>query len=398
MVGLSSSIQEYLKAIPEPRYRILKNSTPLSGGIIKRGEIRLVNFASNDYLGLAQDPRLVERATSYAREFGTGSGASRLVTGNSPAYELIEQKLADLKGTEAALLLNSGFQANATVLASLLNKFLHRGPGKSEALLFTDKLNHASLHFGAQAAQARQIRFRHNDLGHLEELLEKSKEQPGNRIIVTESVFSMDGDILDVERVRQLARQHDAFLYIDEAHATGVFGKNGMGLCAGGISRDELVLGTFGKGLGSYGAYIACSQNVRDYLVNACPGLIYATALPPQVLGAIDAALDLVPGMETQRQYLKELGSFLREGLEARGFSTGGSTSQIIPVIIGDDATVIQVARKLEDKGYLVGAIRPPTVPEGSGRLRITLSAAHSHDQVAGLLEALVSTLEEVGS
>ncbi|MCZ4282144.1 8-amino-7-oxononanoate synthase [Kiloniella laminariae] len=396
MVGLSSSIQEYLDAIPENRHRTLKNSTPRPGGIIERGKTRLVNFASNDYMGLALDPRLTERAASYARDFGTGSGASRLVTGNHPAYEQIEQKLADLKGTEAALLLNSGFQANSTVLASLLNKNLHGGLRQTDVLLFTDKLNHASLHFGAQAAQVKQIRFRHNDLVHLEELLEKSKKQPGNRIIVTESVFSMDGDILDVGRIRQLARQHDAFLYIDEAHATGVFGEKGMGLCAGGISKDELVLGTFGKGLGSYGAYIACSCIVRDYLINSCPGLIYATALPPQVLGAIDAALDLVPGMEAERQHLQDLGSFLREGLQARGISTGGSTSQIIPVIIGDDATVIQVAKKLEDRGYLVGAIRPPTVPEGSGRLRITLSAAHSHDQVSGLLESLGDILEEV--
>ncbi|WP_419901736.1 aminotransferase class I/II-fold pyridoxal phosphate-dependent enzyme [Kiloniella sp.] len=395
MVSLSERIEQKLLSIPEDRRRSLKGSIPLAGGRVERGSRILLNFASNDYLDLSHHPLLIERSSDWAKDYGTGSGASRLITGNHSLYEKVERRLADLKGAETALILNSGFQANASVLSTLLNRSLNGGRENPNILLFTDKLNHASLHFGSQAANAKQIRFRHNDLNHLEQLLSKYQDDDQAKIIVTESVFSMDGDELDVAAIRMLAKRHDAFLYIDEAHATGVLGKNGMGLCAGGVSRDELVMGTFGKGLGSYGAYVACSQNVRDYLINACSGLIYATALPPQVLGAIDAALELVPRLDDERLHLKEIGNLFRGILQKEGLDTGLSSTQIIPVVIGSDQQTMAVANKLEEKGFLVGAIRPPTVPEGTARLRVTLSAVHTEEQVISLAKAIVMSCKE---
>ncbi|MEH6632261.1 MAG: 8-amino-7-oxononanoate synthase [Halopseudomonas aestusnigri] len=397
MVSLSDLIEQQILSIPEGRRRSLKGSTPRGEGRIERGDKIFLNFASNDYLGLSHHPLLIERSSDWVKAYGTGSGASRLITGNHSLYENIERRLAELKGSETALILNSGFQANSSVLSALLHRSLSGGRENSKILLFTDKLNHASLHFGAQAANAKQIRFRHNDLDHLEHLLSQYEDGNQAKIIVTESVFSMDGDKLDVAAIRSLAQKYDAFLYVDEAHATGVLGINGMGLCAGGISRDELIMGTFGKGLGSYGAYVACSKIVKDYLINACSGLIYATALPPQVLGAIDAALELVPSLNSERLHLKECGDLFRGILQKEGLDTGLSCTQIIPVVIGSDQQTMAVANSLEDKGFLVGAIRPPTVPEGTARLRVTLSAVHTKEQITGLAKAIIHSCKEVG-
>ncbi|WP_299380671.1 8-amino-7-oxononanoate synthase [uncultured Kiloniella sp.] len=396
MTNLSKRIDTYLQAIPSQRFRKLKCSNLLEDGYVEHNGQKLLNFASNDYLGLAQNTAIRERAAEWAKAYGSGTGASRLITGNHFTYDLIEKKLAQLKGSEAALLLNSGFQANSSVLAALLNTRLHGGIGKPEVLLFCDKLNHASLHFGIQAANAKQIRFRHNDLRHLAQLLEKHKDSKQTKIIVTESVFSMDGDQLDVPEIRSLANRHDAFLYIDEAHATGVLGTKGMGLCAGGISNNELIMGTCGKSLGSYGAYVACSQSMKDYLVNCCSGLIYATALPPQVLGAIDAALDLIPEMDAERRHLAHCSDNFRSLLKDEGIDTGLSSTQIIPVIIGSDEETLAVAHDLEEKGFLVGAIRPPTVPEGSGRLRVTLSSVHTEKQIESLAKVIIQSVANI--
>ncbi|WP_218043982.1 aminotransferase class I/II-fold pyridoxal phosphate-dependent enzyme [Kiloniella majae] len=396
MTNLSKRIDTYLQAMPDERLRKLKYSNLLEGGYVEHTGRKLLNFASNDYLGLTQSRVVRERAAEWAKAYGSGAGASRLITGNHFTYELIEKKLAELKGAEAALLLNSGFQANSSVLAALLNTRLHGGVGKPEVLLFCDKLNHASLHFGVQAANAKQIRFRHNDLGHLAQLLEKHKNSEQAKIIVTESVFSMDGDQLDVPEIRSLAKRYDAFLYIDEAHATGVLGAKGMGLCAGGISDNELIMGTCGKALGSYGAYIACSQSMKKYLVNCCSGLIYATALPPQVLGAIDAALDLVPAMDSERRHLAHCSYNFRNMLNDKGIDTALSSTQIIPVIIGNDKETLAVAHELEEEGFLVGAIRPPTVPEGSGRLRVTLSAVHTEKQIEDLASVIIKSIAKI--
>jgi 8-amino-7-oxononanoate synthase len=367
------------------RRRSLRDVTRLPGGRIKIGDGPvLLDFCSNDYLGLSFRPELINKTCESVAAHGTGAGASRLVAGNLAAFSAIEKKLAAGKGSEAALVFVSGVQANLTILPALLDaKTLG-----AEPLVYADRLNHASLIQGCIAAGVRQNRFRHNDFAHLEELLARDKTLNRPRFIITESVFSMDGDCADIFALSTLAEKYGAFLYIDEAHATGVLGANGFGLAHG--LKNALVMGTFSKGLGGFGAYAACSAILRDYLINRCGGLIYATALPPAVLGAMQAALGLIPSLGAERAHVQALGAELRARLQAAGFNTGGSTTQIVPMILGDEARALALAAALEAEGFLATAIRPPTVPAGTSRLRFTLSAAHTMAQVAALAEAAI--------
>ena len=365
------------------RRRRLRPMEPLDGGRVRIDGRELIDVSSNDYLGLARHPALIERSRDWAARHGTGAGASRLVRGSLDLHVAVETRLAALKETEAALLFSSGWQANAAILPALFEA------GEGPALVFTDRLVHASLHHGCQAAGVRQIRFRHNDLDHLEELLAARAGEPGRRFILTESIFSMDGDCADVVRLAEIARRHGAFLYLDEAHATGVAGPHGMGLSGLAPSGVDLIMGTFSKALGSFGAYVAGSRSLIDYLVNACSGFIYTTALPPPVLGAIDAALELAPGMEAERRHLDALGARLRRGLADLGIDTGRSTTQIVPALIGGEAEALDLARRLESEGVLAVAIRPPTVPRGSSRIRFALSAAHRAEDVDRLIGAM---------
>jgi 8-amino-7-oxononanoate synthase len=345
----------------------------------------LLNVSSNDYLGLADHPLLRQRAAEWGQSHGVGAGASRLVTGTLDLHEAVERKIAALKGTQAALLFASGWQANASVLASLL-----RLPGPP-AIVFCDTLNHASLGHGCHAAGVARIKFRHNDMGHLAELLAASEGSPGRRFIVTESVFSMDGDQADLPALRALADRYDAFLYLDEAHATGVLGAGGMGLSgtvAGGV---DLAMGTFSKALGGFGAYVAGSRALCDWLVNRASGFIHTTALPPPVLGAIDAALDLVPGMDAERGRLHAHAARLRAALSGIGLDHGQSTTQIVPAIVGGEQAALDLAARLRERGILAIAIRPPTVPPGTSRLRLALSAAHSDADIDHLIASLAS-------
>ncbi|MBV1832456.1 aminotransferase class I/II-fold pyridoxal phosphate-dependent enzyme [Novacetimonas pomaceti] len=360
--------------------------------IVRDGRV-LLDFSSNDYLGLAHHPLVIERACSWARRWGGGSGASRLVSGTTPAHQQVEARLAAFKKTQAALLFASGWQANASVVSALCRLAMTR-TGVAP-LVFTDRLNHASLHHGCQAAGIRQIRFRHNDLGHLSALLESRRNQPGMRFIVTESVFSMDGDRADVAGLRALAERYGAFLYLDEAHATGVLGPQGRGL-SGLTDGIDLVMGTFSKALGSFGAYVAGSRAMCDWLVNCCSGFVYTTALPPANLGAIDAALELVPGMEAQRQRLHDNAGHVRQAIRRMGLSTGSSTTQIIPIEIGDIDRTMAFAAILEREGILGVPIRPPSVPPNASRIRLALSAAHDRAMIDRLIAALATATAEV--
>ncbi len=303
---------------------------------------------------------------------------------NLAPFAAVEARLAAGKGTEAALVFVSGVQANATLLPALLDA---RVLG-AEPLVYADKLNHASLIHGCLAAGVRQIRYRHNDLGHLAALLARDEGLDRPKFIVTESVFSMDGDCTDMAAIAALAERYGAFLYVDEAHATGVLGEGGFGLAKG--LRNGLIMGTFSKGLGGFGAYAAGSLALRDYLINRCGGIIYATALPPAVLGAMAAALELIPGLGAERAHVAALGALLRARLKAAGLETGASRTQIVPVILGAERRTLDVAAALEAEGFLAVAIRPPTVPAGTSRLRITLSAAHTRGDVERLAEAVI--------
>lgn len=358
--------------------RTLQEVTPAAGALVEVNGQTMVNFSSNDYLGLASHPALAADAAEYISRYGVGSTASRLVCGNTPIFTDLEQRLATMKGSEAALIMNSGFQANVSLIPALLNR---------HSLVLADRLCHQSINQGILLSRARLLRFRHNDINHLQELLEQHRPAYPRVMIVTESVFSMDGDRCDLEALVALGKRYQALLLVDEAHATGVFGPNGMGLACG--QDIDLVMGTFGKGLGSYGAYVACSAEMREYLINFCAGLIYSTALPPPVLGAISAALDLVPTMTRERLHLLNLAQYLRDGLQGMGLSSGDSSTQIVPVIVGSDQAAMALAQALLHQHILAAAIRPPTVEQGRARLRIALTCQHDKGQVDRLLHAI---------
>ena len=355
----------------------------------------LIDASSNDYLGLSQHPLVKARAAEWAERHGAGAPASRLVTGTRDITLEVEEKLAAFKRCEAALLFSTGFQANATVIPALAK--LGAGalcvpgiPLRGQATaIFSDELNHASIIHGVRATKGPTEIFRHNDLDHLDELLGRHS---GRKLILTESVFSMDGDRADLPALVQLAERHGAALYVDEAHATGVLGPQGCGLAAecGGV---DVVMGTLGKALGAFGAYIAGSRALIDWLVNRCPGFIYTTALPPAVLGAVDAALDLVPGMDAERAQLATNSRRLRDALALRNYDTLNSSTQIIPAVIGSAADALAAAQRLEEAGVIAVAIRPPTVPEGTSRLRLTLHANLDETGLQRLLDAVAASL-----
>ena len=388
---LDAALQELGR---QQQLRTLVAGSPAHGRVVRGGRM-LLNASANDYLGLAQHPLLAERAADWGARHGTGAGASRLVTGTFELHQRVESRLAEFKRTEAALLFASGWQANAAVLPALL-KAATAGTGATP-LVFADRLIHASLHHGIQAAGIRQVRFRHNDLEQLDALLAERAGQAGQCFIVTESVFSMDGDRADIGRLRSIAGRYGAFLYVDEAHATGVLGPAGAGLSveAGGV---DLVMGTLSKAFGSFGAYVAGSRVLCDFLVNACSGFIHTTALPPPVLGAIDAALDLLPEMDPERARVAASAERLRAALLRLGIDTAGSTTQIVPVMVGDAAATLDLAAALERHGVLGIAIRPPTVPPGGSRIRLALSAAHDEADLERIIAALTAAIAERGS
>ena len=340
-----------------------------------------VNFSSNDYLGLRFNKTLVDRVMAWAEIYGVGSGASRLVTGNLDLFAPIEAKVAHLKGKPASLVMASGFQTNAAVLQALVD----RSVLGAEPLVYADRLNHASMHFGCQAAGVHQIRYRHCDAAHLGELLSQYQGDGRPRFILTESVFSMDGDVAPLAEIARLARAHEACLIVDDAHATGILGEGGCGLSG----EADIVIGTFSKALGGFGGYVACSETMRDYLVNRCGGVIYATALPPPVLGAIDAALDLVPGMDAERAHVANLAERFRAGASALGLNTGASSTQIVPIVLGAPEAASAMSGRLRQAGLWATSIRPPTVPSGTARLRLAFTAAHEVTDIDRLLDAL---------
>jgi len=370
---------EFDRRIERRQLRQLRNVLPLNGIEVNINGRTMLNFCSNDYLGLSMHPLLRKRSVEFIHKYGSGSTASRLICGNYDFYEKVEIKLAQLKQTEAALVLSSGFQANMTVIPALADR---------NSLILSDQLNHNSLIMGCRLALCQVAVYRHNDLLHLEQLISEHADKGYSRIfIVTESVFSMDGDMADMGALVALSEKFNVFLIVDDAHATGVLGHQGMGLTCG--HDIDLVVGTFGKAGGSFGAYLACSKKIQSYMINCCSGLIYTTALPPSVLGAIDAALDLIPAMDAERKSLQENAEYLRHSLHGMGWQTDSSSTQIIPIMIGKEADALELSSWLEENGVLISAIRPPTVPEGASRIRLSLSALHTRSHIDRVLDAL---------
>jgi 8-amino-7-oxononanoate synthase len=387
---LEQALDDALTTLDATQHRRRLRQIAIPGAHLVMADGRqLIDASSNDYLGLTQHPALKSRAIEWVQRFGAGARASRLVTGTLEEMISLEAQLAAFKGTQAALIFNSGFQANATVLPALFKL-----AGGREALVFTDALNHSSLHAGCRAAGVKQIQFRHNDVTHLDELLtQHAQGRPA--FIVTESVFSMDGDRADVTVLNALASRHGAVLYLDEAHASGVLGPQGRGLAYGlhDSNPSTVIMGTLGKAFGATGAYIAGSQALIDYLVNRCTGIIYSTAPPPAACGAVQAALELMPHLDAERALLAQRGDALRDRLAALGIDTLQSTTQIIPAVLGSETAALAAQRRLEDRGVLAVAMRPPTVPAGGCRLRFSLSSALPDAAFAQLLDA-VSVLQ----
>jgi len=362
----------------ERRRRVLSGSGPVETSV--DGQL-LLNFSSNDYLGLASHPELVKAFTEAANSHGVGSGASALVTGYREPHRLLEQDLAEFLQRERVLLCSSGYLANLAVATSLV--------GRGDEII-QDRLCHASLIDAARLSGARLSRYAHADMEALERRLETTGD--GHKLVVSDGVFSMDGDTAPLKRMADLCRDHSAWLAIDDAHGIGVCGPGGGGsVAAAGFDEKQVpvLTGTLGKAFGCFGAFIAGSKNLIDHLVNEARSYIYTTAMPPALAAAARAALRRVIEDEWRREHLQTLIAHFREGAGKRGLELMVSDSPIQPMLIGESEAAMVVAESLMRQGFLVVAIRPPTVRPGTARLRITLSAAHQTTQLDALLDAV---------
>jgi 8-amino-7-oxononanoate synthase len=348
----------------------------------------LVNFCSNDYLGLARDPRLVEALTAAASRYGVGAGAAHLVTGHSREHHALEEELAAFTGRQSALLFSTGYMANLGTVCAMAN----RGD-----LVLQDRLNHASLIDGALLSGARFSRYRHVSVEDATRRLEGGDER--GRLIATDGVFSMDGDVAPLGRLAQLARRSNAWLLVDDAHGLGALGARGGGLLElEGLSAQEvpLLVGTLGKAFGSFGAFVAGDRDLVDFILQRARSYVYTTALPPSIAAATRTALALACAEPWRRERLTALIARFRAGCAREGLPLGDSTTPIQPILIGDAPRTVAASAALRDAGYWVSAIRAPTVPPGTERLRVTLSAAHTEAQVEGLVAALAAALDRI--
>lgn len=362
------------------RRRLAQRTSP-QGGEIEIDGRRLVNFGSNDYLGLAADSALKRAIRESLDETGWGSGASPLVTGRGAWHARLERELAQFEGTEAALLFPSGFAANVGLITSLA--------GRGD-LILSDAKNHASIIDGCRLSGARVQVYPHA----MPEIVDKYLRQASGfrrRVIVTDSLFSMDGDLAPLVELAELAERHDAMLVVDEAHATGVFGESGRGVCEqlGVESAVDARVGTLSKALGSIGGFVVGSRNLVDWLSNRARPYVFSTAPPESMAAAGLAALNVVRNEPQRRRELLARAARLREKLRERGFQVGNSASQIIPILIGDPVRTMESMQRLQDQGFHVPGIRPPTVPDGESLLRISLTWQHQESDIARLLEAL---------
>ena len=342
--------------------------------------IELLAFCSNDYLGLANDPRVVAAFKAGADRYGVGAGASHLITGHSRAHHRLEQELAAFVGAPRAVLFSTGYMANLAVVATLLNR---------HGTVFEDKLNHASLIDAARLSQARVRRYRHGDTQRLAEL---AADAGGDGLIVTDGVFSMDGDMAPLPALFELARRFGARLLVDDAHGLGVLGANGRGMfeqTGVPLVPPAILMGTLGKAFGTFGAFVAASEDVIETLVQEARPYIYTTALPPAVAEATRESLRIVQQEPWRRRHLQQLVQRFREGAGELGLQLHDSATPIQPVILGSAEQALRASARLRQQRILVTAIRPPTVPENTARLRITFSAAHTEAQVDRLLDAL---------
>jgi len=363
-------------------------SEPSDPGIVMVDGRPLVNLSSNDYLGLSRHPKVVEAACEAAAAWGSGSGASRMISGSSVLHGRLEEKLAAFTGQAAALVFGSGYLANAGILPALTS---------DEDVILSDRLNHASIVDGCRLSRARVRIYEHCDAAMVRSILVDERQSPGRKIVVTESTFSMDGDEAPLDELSALALEHGALLVVDEAHSMGVKGKDGRGLspALAGEKRPDVVVGTFGKALGAYGAFAAASSEIRSLLVSRCRTMIYSTALPPPVIAAADAALDIVRGDEglELRGRLWENCRLLKEAMVAAGMREPAARGPIFLLPAEDARHAVELERRFMSEGIFIRAIRYPTVPEGKERLRLAVNAAlgpRAIDRVRGAMKRVM--------
>lgn len=367
-------ISQELKEIKEKNlYRTLKTF-----------DCRVLLFSSNDYLGLSRHPGVIEAAVKATEKYGAGAGASRLVSGNIPLYEELEEILADFKGTEKAIVFSSGYLANLGAITSLA--------GRGD-LIAADRLNHASLQDSAVLSRAELKRYRHGDIKDLKRCLENSSAK--KKLIITDGVFSMDGDIAPLPQILELAEIYDAIVFLDDAHSTGVLGEKGKGTCSRFNIHSERIIqmGTLSKALGSLGGFIAGNSELIEFLINRSRSLIYTTALPPSALAASIASLKILMKDSSLLERLRQNSFFVREELKASGFDLLLTQTPIMPLMMYDEAKALRFSKKLLEEGIYIPAIRPPTVPKGESRLRLTVSAGHSREEI----ERGLGTIKKIG-
>jgi len=380
----AAGIEAELRAIKAASlYRTLRRVENDQGPILRLDGREVVNFSSNNYLGLANHPALAEAAKNAIDRYGVGAAASRLISGNMALHEELENRLAEFKATEAALVFNSGFQANTGILSTLA--------GDGDAIL-SDELNHASIIDGCRLSRAKTIVYAHCDLNRLESALKQSAGAR-RRLIVSETIFSMDGDQAPLAGIVELAEKYRAAVMVDEAHATGIFGPGGAGVVSqlGLGGRVFVQMGTLGKALGGFGAYVAGSRALRELLINRCRSFIFTTALPPAVMASALTAIDIVAREPERREALWRNCRRLSDGLNQLGFPTAAPQSAIVPLILGDAEKCMRFSERLLESGIFVQGIRPPTVPAGTSRLRITLMATHRSEHIDRALKVFAA-------
>ena len=386
MNELEERLSELRRLGLERRLRIVGG--PQGPRVLLDGEPVLL-LCSNNYLGLADHPNVREAAAQAAMHLGVGAGASRLVSGSMSIHRELEERLAAFEGSEACVLFGSGYLANLGVIGALA------GPGDT---IFSDELNHASIIDGCRASRAEVVVYRHLDTEHLERcLLEHVGD--GRRAIVSDSVFSMDGDVAPLERIVELARAHDARVIVDEAHATGALGDGGRGAVAEAGLQDEVdaLIGTLGKALGSYGAYACASEQMVRYLLNTARSLIFSTAPPPPSVAGALAALELLEAQPEQVTRLHDAARTLRHSLAAEGFAVRESDMHIVPLVVGDSEQAMRLCQAALERGVFAQAIRPPTVPDGTSRLRLAAMARHDAEDLRDAATVLATAAREVG-
>ena len=385
MTALDETLESRLTLL-EARHlrRVLRTFSGAPGPRVTLDGREVIQFCSNDYLGLAADPRLERAATAAILQFGCGVGSSRLIGGTTELHGLLEQALADLKMTAASLVFTSGYHANIGVLSALVDE---------HDVIFSDERNHASLIDGCRLSRASVHVYRHGDVEHLDQLM-ASVPAVGRRLVVTETVFSMDGDVAPLRDLVDIARARDAWILVDEAHATGVFGPRGGGLVEALDLADlvDVQIGTLGKALGSLGAFAAGSRVLVDWLTNSARTFIYTTGLSPPAVAAATEAVDIVRREPERRQRLWDNAALMRSRLTDLGFRIGPSRSPILPLLVGDAERAVSFSAALLHRGVFVPAIRPPTVPVGTARLRIVPMATHTHEDVETAVQAFAAS------